>query len=84
MFSQPNLLESYLNEALSSIHECVVNCGRRETPLLVPSGDTTAILHRHIQQILLAFVAVLQDLALNHSDEVSKGIRKCLNSLCSR
>lgn len=65
----PHLLETYLNEAFSAIHKCVVTSGRRESPLLADHGEPAAILQRHTQQILLAYVTVLQDLALNHEDQ---------------
>ncbi|XP_022826629.1 exocyst complex component 2 [Spodoptera litura] len=66
----PNLLETYLNEAFSAIHKCVVTSGRRESPLLAEHSEPAAILQKHTQQILLAYVTVLQDLALNHEDQV--------------
>lgn len=65
----PHLLETYLNEAFSAIHKCVVSSGRRESPLLAEGSDPAATLQKHTQQILLAYVAVLQDLALNHDDQ---------------
>lgn len=65
----PSLLEIYINDALSCIHGCVVSCGRRETTLFAPSSEPAAMLHKHIQQILLAYVTVLENLALNHMDE---------------
>ncbi|KAH9643566.1 hypothetical protein HF086_011347 [Spodoptera exigua] len=68
---QPHLLETYLNEAFAAIHKCVVTSGRRESPLLADNSEPAAILQKHIQQILLAYVTVLQDLALNHEDQVN-------------
>lgn len=68
---QPHLLETYMNEALSSIHKCVLTSGRRESALLADGSEPAAQLLKHTQQILLAFVAVLRDLALQHDDEVS-------------
>ncbi|KAF9415299.1 hypothetical protein HW555_007048 [Spodoptera exigua] len=65
----PHLLETYLNEAFAAIHKCVVTSGRRESPLLADNSEPAAILQKHIQQILLAYVTVLQDLALNHEDQ---------------
>ncbi|CAH1643265.1 unnamed protein product [Spodoptera littoralis] len=69
MNGSPNLLETYLNEAFSAIHKCVVTSGRRESPLLAEHSEPAAILQKHTQQILLAYVTVLQDLALNHEDQ---------------
>ncbi|XP_068629047.1 exocyst complex component 2 [Battus philenor] len=65
----PHLLETYVKEALSAIHKCVLKSGRRESPLLSEGSEPLAILQRHTQQILLAFVTVLQDLALHHDDQ---------------
>ncbi|XP_026324011.1 exocyst complex component 2 isoform X2 [Hyposmocoma kahamanoa] len=65
----PHLLETYMNEALSSIHKCVLTSGRRESALLADGSEPAAQLLKHTQQILLAFVAVLRDLALQHDDE---------------
>ncbi|XP_045510493.1 exocyst complex component 2 [Colias croceus] len=65
----PNLLETYMNDALSSIHKCVSVGGRRESALLAEGGEPLAALHKHTQQILLAYVAVLHNLALQHDDE---------------
>ncbi|KAJ8734975.1 hypothetical protein PYW08_014225 [Mythimna loreyi] len=65
----PHLLETYLNEAFSAIHKCVVSSGRRESPLLSEGSEPAATLQKHTQQILLAYVTVLKDLALNHDDQ---------------
>lgn len=63
-----------MNEALSSIHKCVLTSGRRESALLAEGSEPAAQLLKQTQQILLAFVAVLRDLALQHDDEVSRKI----------
>lgn len=68
--SQPHLLESYLTDALSSIYKCVLSSGRRESALLVDGGEPLVVLRTHTQQILLAYVAVLQEIALQHDDQV--------------
>ncbi|XP_028164499.1 exocyst complex component 2 [Ostrinia furnacalis] len=60
----PYLLETYMTEALASINKCVLTSGRREAALL--SAEPAALAQRHAQNILLAFVAVLRELALNH------------------
>nr|XP_034841374.1 exocyst complex component 2 isoform X2 [Maniola hyperantus] len=65
----PHLLQTYLNDALSSIHKCVFASGRRETPLLSEGSEPLTALRKHTQQILLAFVAVLEELALQHDDQ---------------
>ncbi|CAD0195349.1 unnamed protein product [Chrysodeixis includens] len=65
----PHLLETYVNEAFAAIHKCVVSSGRRESPLLVEGGEPANTLHKHTQMILLAYVSVLQDLALHHDDQ---------------
>nr|XP_049698816.1 exocyst complex component 2-like [Helicoverpa armigera] len=65
----PHLLETYLNEAFSAIHKCVVTSGRRESPLLGEGSDPCAVLQKHTQQILLAYVSVLEELALHHADQ---------------
>ncbi|XP_045761389.1 exocyst complex component 2 [Maniola jurtina] len=65
----PHLLETYLNDALSSIHKCVFTSGRRETPLLSEGSEPLTALRKHTQQILLAFVTVLEELALQHDDQ---------------
>ncbi|XP_023934089.1 exocyst complex component 2 [Bicyclus anynana] len=65
----PHLLETYLNDALSSIHKCVFASGRRETPLLSEGSEPLAILQKHTQQILLAFERVLEELALQQDDQ---------------
>nr|XP_026484674.1 exocyst complex component 2 [Vanessa tameamea] len=65
----PHLLETYLIDALSSIHKCVFTSGRRETALLIEGSEPLNILQKHTQQILLAFVSVLQELALQHDDQ---------------
>ncbi|CAH2099615.1 unnamed protein product [Euphydryas editha] len=65
----PQLLETHLTDALSSIHKCVYATGRRETPLLAEGSEPLNILQKHTQQILLAFVSVLQELALQHDDQ---------------
>ncbi|XP_039765827.1 exocyst complex component 2 [Pararge aegeria] len=65
----PHLLETYLNDALSSIHKCVFASGRRETQLLGEGSEPLAILQKHTQQILLAFERVLEDLALQQDEQ---------------
>lgn len=61
-----------MTDALSSIHKCVLTSGRRESALFSEGGETSAALQRHTQQILLAFVAVLQQRALHHdADQVT-------------
>ncbi|OWR47027.1 Exocyst complex component 2 [Danaus plexippus plexippus] len=65
----PHLLESYLTDALSSIYKCVLSSGRRESALLVDGGEPLVVLRTHTQQILLAYVAVLQEIALQHDDQ---------------
>ncbi|XP_045542416.1 exocyst complex component 2 [Papilio machaon] len=65
----PHLLESYVNDALSAIHKCVLNSGRRESPLLGAGGEPLAVLQRHTQHTLLAFVSVLRDLTMHHEDQ---------------
>lgn len=61
-----------MNEALSSMHKCVLSSGRRERALLAEGSEPDAQLLKHTQQILLAFIAVLRDLALQHDDEVRR------------
>ncbi|KAJ2943891.1 hypothetical protein O0L34_g8215 [Tuta absoluta] len=65
----PHLLQTYITEALSSIHKCVLTSGRRESPLFTENGAPTLSLFKHTQQALLAYVTVLKDLALKHNDE---------------
>ncbi|CAH2068965.1 unnamed protein product, partial [Iphiclides podalirius] len=65
----PHTLEGHVGEALASINKCVLWCGRRERPLLADGGEPLAALQRHVQQTLLAFVAVLQELALRHDQD---------------
>lgn len=65
----PHLLETYMNEALSAIHKCIVNNGRRENALLAEGSDPCAALHEHVRQILLAYEHVLRDLALTHAEQ---------------
>ncbi|CAH0722849.1 unnamed protein product, partial [Brenthis ino] len=65
----PQVLETTVNDALSSIHKCVFASGRRETPLLAEGSEPLATLQKHTQQILLAFVNVLQELALQHDNQ---------------
>ncbi|KAM3958266.1 exocyst complex component secretory 5 [Aphomia sociella] len=65
----PHLVETYMSEALSSIHKCVLTGGRREGALLAAGGEPAQALQRHTQQILLAYVAVLKQLALQHADQ---------------
>lgn len=70
---QPHLLETYITDALSSIHKCVLTSGRRESALFTDGNEPSNIVQKHTQQILLAFVNVLKELALNHdSDQVSR------------
>lgn len=57
-------------EALSSIHKCVFSCGRRESKLLTEGSEPAAILAKHTQQILLAYVAVLSEFAHQDLDQV--------------
>ncbi|XP_060810472.1 exocyst complex component 2 [Amyelois transitella] len=81
----PHLLETYMTEALSSIHKCVLSSGRREAPLFEEKGETTGVLQRHTQQILLAYVAVLRELALPKHDQefnntsLSVALDQCLD-----
>ncbi|XP_045529762.1 exocyst complex component 2 [Pieris brassicae] len=65
----PHLLESYIEEALSSISKCVLPCGRRETPLLAENSPPLLTLHKQTEQILMAFVSVLEGLVLDHEEE---------------
>ncbi|KAI8430152.1 hypothetical protein MSG28_000537 [Choristoneura fumiferana] len=65
----PHLLESIVKEALSSIDKCVSGCGRREGGLWAAGGEPAAAQQRLTQQTLLAYVAVLRDLALKHADQ---------------
>lgn len=65
-----------MHEALSSTHKCVLTSGRRESALLTEGSEPAAQLLKQTQQILLAFVAVLRDLALQHDDEVSWKIKR--------
>ncbi|XP_026764058.2 exocyst complex component 2 [Galleria mellonella] len=65
----PHLLETYTRDALSSIHKCVLVSGRREGALLVAGGEPAAALQQHTQQMLLAYVTVLDRLALHHADQ---------------
>ncbi|XP_053600638.1 exocyst complex component 2 [Plodia interpunctella] len=65
----PHLLETYMSEALSSIHKCVLSSGRRESALFEDQSETTGVLQKHTQQILLAYVAVLRELALPKHDQ---------------
>lgn len=73
---QPHLLETYMSDALSSIHKCVLTSGRRESALFSEGSEPAATAQRLTQQILLAFVAVLEERALNQaSDQVSTSLR---------
>ncbi|CAK1548634.1 unnamed protein product [Leptosia nina] len=65
----PSLLETYVNEALSAIHKCVLSSGRRESPLLADGSDPLIALQKHTQQTLLAFVTVLDKLVLEHEQD---------------
>ncbi|KAG6455553.1 hypothetical protein O3G_MSEX009291 [Manduca sexta] len=65
----PNLLETYMNDALSAIHKCVGSAGRREGALLADGSEPAAALHRHTHQILLAYSSALNDLAFKHPDQ---------------
>ncbi|XP_059049390.1 exocyst complex component 2 [Achroia grisella] len=65
----PHLLETYTREALSAIHKCVATGGRREGALLAAGGEPAAELLRHTQLTLLAYVAALHRLALQHADQ---------------
>ncbi|XP_050665877.1 exocyst complex component 2 [Leptidea sinapis] len=64
----PSLLETTMEECLSSIHKCVLASGRRESPLLAEGSEPLNILQKHTQQILLAFVSVVEKLALHSED----------------
>ncbi|XP_072935687.1 exocyst complex component 2 [Epargyreus clarus] len=65
----PSLLETYITEALSSIHKCVFTSGRRESPLLSEGSEPLIALQKQTQTIFLAYVTVLKDLALHHDDQ---------------
>ncbi|KAL0849914.1 hypothetical protein ABMA28_011844 [Loxostege sticticalis] len=65
----PHLLETYITDALSSIHKCVLTSGRRESALFTDGNEPSNIVQKHTQQILLAFVNVLKELALNHDSD---------------
>lgn len=65
----PHLVETYMQEALSAVHKCVASSGRREGALLSEGTEPCTALHMHTQNIFLAFVGVLQDLALHHQDQ---------------
>ncbi|CAB3245306.1 unnamed protein product [Arctia plantaginis] len=64
----PHLLETYTEEALSAIHKCVSGGGRREGVLLAEGGEPARAAIKLTQGLLLAYVAVLQDLALHLDD----------------
>ncbi|CAH0406116.1 unnamed protein product [Chilo suppressalis] len=65
----PNLLLTYVTEALSSIHKCVLTSGRREGTLLAEGSEPASAAQKQVQQILLAFVAALRQLALHHDGD---------------
>ncbi|CAG9576085.1 unnamed protein product, partial [Danaus chrysippus] len=65
----PHLLESYMTDALSSIYKCVLSSGRRESALLSDGSEPLVLLRTHTQHILLAYVAVLHEIALQHDDQ---------------
>ncbi|KAL4705672.1 hypothetical protein ACJJTC_011234, partial [Scirpophaga incertulas] len=65
----PQLLQSHITEALSSIHKCVASAGRRESALFADGGEATVTAQKLTQQTLLAFVDVLRELALDHDGD---------------
>lgn len=65
----PRLFESYVRETLDNIKKCVVSAGRREASLLDPALSALGLLHRHVEDMMLAFVRCLENLALKHTDQ---------------
>lgn len=65
-----------MNEALSAIHKCVQWSGRREAALLAPGSAAAALLGQQLQHSLLAYRAVLHQLAHDHLDQVRATCRR--------